>query len=69
MKDDKLRYNTHAYVIIEVLKCNDSIRNKHQIDPNCVGGNCQTMDPECATKDQIETWISKKRITFKIINN
>ena len=27
----------HAYVIIEILRCSDVVRNMDFIDPNCVG--------------------------------
>ncbi len=37
----------HAFVIIEVVRCPEVVRNMNFIDPNCVtnGKECITVDP------------------------
>ena len=34
----------------------------------CDGADCE-VDPECALPDEIDKWVSKKRLTFRYIDN
>ena len=72
--DSETHKRDNAYVIYEILKCDNSIRNTNQLDPNChdetaPGGKCETVDPECAPAKAIRQWIRKKRASFMVINN
>ena len=44
----------HAYVVYEIWKCNDDIREEG--------------DPECKGLDEINEWISMKSLSFKYID-
>jgi hypothetical protein len=65
---DILSKADHAYVVYEVVKCHDNIRNHKKIDPSCTGDECQTVDPKCAYPDEIEKWTRRKRIVLKTEN-
>ena len=74
MKEDKYRAKDHAYLIYEIQKCQDHLRNKTKIT-DCVGGeeegeqeDCE-VDPKCASEGEIRTWLEKKKAVFKVINN
>ena len=67
MKHEKYNEVLHAYIIYEVIKCQESLRNMDLI-PGCKGADC-TVDPECASTPQIKDWVDKKRIQFTYIQN
>ena len=56
-------------MVYEILRCTEERRNKTQIDPTCQGSHCETVDPECAEKHEIDRWIYKKKIALYAINN
>ena len=45
MRSEKLK-DSHAYIVYEISKCHDSIRNTDLID-GCIGYDCE-VDPKCA---------------------
>ena len=66
MKNEKMGKD-HSYVVYEIIKCHDAIRNTDPI-PGCKGNDCE-VDPQCAKEPgAIDDWIKKKRLVFKVIN-
>ena len=58
----------HAYLVYEVWRCTDDNRNIDLLDPSCKGNHCETVDPPCATEQEIDDWIYSKKVFFKFIN-
>ena len=54
----------HAFVIYEVLKCHDDIRDTSPLDPDCDPDEeeCEPVDPPCATMEEINEYIDTKLI-------
>ena len=63
-----LKESDHAYVMYEVVKCHDSIRNINKIEPDCTGDSCKSVDPKCARPSEIEEWLKKKKIVLRTAN-
>ena len=60
----------HSFVMLEVFKCHDDIRNKTKLDtsdPNCKEDDCE-VDPKCADDAAITTWRQKKKLVVKMLN-
>ena len=57
-------------MIIEVQKCSDEIRNKDPINPSCDPAytTCETVDPICATPEEIIAWTASKRLYVESLN-
>jgi len=30
---------------------------------------CETVDPPCASEEEIDEWLERKRVSFYVINN
>ena len=69
--DENIKTNAdHSFVMLEVLKCHDEIRNKSKLDPsdpNCKQDDCE-VDPKCADDTAITTWRQKKKLVVKMLN-
>ena len=65
-KVDQVLKNDHAYVIYEIQRCHETIRNITQI---CHSGTCVTKDPPCALEVEIDQWIKTKKVMFRMINS
>ena len=60
----------HSFVMLEVLKCHDGIRNKTKLEsthPDCKEDDCE-VDPKCAQDTAITTWRQKKKLIIKMLN-
>ena len=57
----------YAYIIYEVMKCQDISRNQTRIQ-GCQGSDCE-VDPPCADDADINNWLSRKKISFTVIDN
>ena len=59
----------HAYVIYEVMKCHNDLRDISYI-PGCVGDDdkCQ-VDPPCAGRYERNRWLKNKRMAFRVLND
>lgn len=64
--------NDHAYFKYEVEKCQEEKRNITLKVATCVPTEeeplCETVDPPCATPDEIKAWLKTKRIALYMIN-
>ena len=68
MRSEKFRdTQDYAYIIFEVMKCQDELRNTTLVE-GCDGNDCQ-VDPPCADEADITEWLSKKKISFTVIDN
>jgi hypothetical protein len=95
MRDSAIKKREHAYLIYEVLKCQESLRattdekldpfcvdsdgpmkykckrKYKQLDPSCVstpGNPCKPLDPVCKPLPQINGWLSKKNLHWRVLN-
>ena len=67
MSDEIIHKTPHAYIVYEVYRCNEEMRDKTPI-PNCKGNDCE-VDPKCAEPQEIDEWLSHKRMAFQYIDN
>ena len=58
-------------MIYEILRCHDDIRNTTLVDESCDPNaeECETVDPQCASEEEIDEWIERKKTNFRIVNN
>ena len=68
-KNDEILYNDSSFLIYEISRCNNDLRNMDPLDITCTGNSCETVDPPCASETEIDKWTESKRAMFRIINN
>ena len=61
-RDDETLKRDHSYIIYEVWRCTDDNRVKEQLDSDCTDDDCETVDPICASEEEIDEWIYSKRL-------
>jgi len=54
-------------LVYEAWRCTEEERNLAPLDPTCVE-DCEPTDPPCASSDEIDTWLSNKKLWFWFIN-
>ena len=54
-RDSKIQKEDHSYVIYEVLKCTEAVREE-------LG-----YDKECRPIEEIDAWLEGKKLGFKVI--
>lgn len=58
----------HSFIMYEIERCTDAIRNQNKLDSTCEGSECATVDPKCAGSKEMEKWTKRKRIAFTSLN-
>ena len=53
---DAVLLNEHSYLIYEIFRCHEAIRNKD-------------LDPECAKESEIDDWTRSKKAMFRILDS
>ena len=61
--------NKHSYLIYEIHRCHESLRDTTKLDPECVGDSCESVDPECAEEEGIDEWLRTKKAMFRLLNS
>ena len=54
-RNSEIELEEYSYVVFEVSNCNNDTRGEN--------------DPECATPEEINEWISTKQIQIRIVDN
>lgn len=65
--NDRVYNEDHSYLIYEIHRCHEAIRNTTQIDPDCMS-NCTTVDPPCASSSEIDEYTQYKKAMFRVID-